>query len=102
MVVYHNLLVVSSSPTRLINTHSPATCPTRRVEVHFVGRLEGKARRKTCARSAKGTVARFEDRFVSVVVIKSNSYDDGCALLHGAELDPLIVRKDRRKALSHQ
>ena len=50
----------------------------------------------------KGTVARFEDRFVSVVVLKSNSYDDGCALLHGAELDPLIARKDRRKAFSHQ
>ena len=49
-----------------------------------------------------GTVARFKDRFVSVVVLKSNSYDDGCALLHGAELGPLITRKYRRKALSHQ
>ena len=50
----------------------------------------------------RGTGTRLEDRFVSVAALKSNSYDDGCALLHGAELGPLIARKDRRKALSHQ
>ena len=29
----------------------------------------------------KGTVARIEDRYVSVVVLKSNSYGDGRTLL---------------------
>ena len=68
-----------------------------------VGRLEDSAQRGRLARvDLRGTVARFDDRFVSVVVLKSNSYGDGCALLHIAELGPLIARKDRRKALSHQ
>ena len=68
-----------------------------------VGRLEGNAQRGRLARvDLRGTVARFDDRFVSVVVLKSYSYGDECALLHIAELCSLIARKDRRKALSHQ
>ena len=48
----------------------------------------------------KGTVARFEDRFVSVVVLKSNSYGDGCALLHIPSRAWPIDRQKRSKKSS--
>ena len=50
----------------------------------------------------EGTVARIEDRYVSVVVLNSNSYGDGRALLHRAEIASPIARNDRREALKHQ
>ena len=42
-------------------------------------------------------VARIEDRYVSVVVLNSNSYGDGRALLIGAEIAASIARNEREK-----
>ena len=70
--------------------------------MNCVGKPEGKARKTNLRLVFEGTVARTEDRFVSVVVLNSSTYGDGGDLLLGAGIASSIASNDRIKTLKHQ